>query len=66
MVGSIIAALLMVCLVAVTCYFLRRRRQGKLIRQQKLKLFRDLLAKRGVLAAPVGTDMKKGDPGDAD
>jgi hypothetical protein len=64
MVGSIIGALLMLCLVLVACYFLRRHRQGKLIRRQKTNLFRDLLARRGVLAAPEGNDMKKGDPED--
>ncbi len=64
MVGSIIGALLMLGLVLVAMYFLRRRRQGQLIRQQKTNIFRDLLAKRGVLAAPEGNDLKKGTPED--
>ena len=64
MVGSIIGALLMLCLVLVACYFLRRHRQGKLIRRQKTNMFRDLLARRGVLAAPEGNDMKKDNPED--
>lgn len=61
MVGSIIGALLMLGLVLVALYFLRRRRKVKLIRQQKTNVFRDLLARRGVLS-PESNDMKKGTP----
>ncbi|KAG8855180.1 hypothetical protein FRB91_002600 [Serendipita sp. 411] len=51
-VGSILGALLLLGLAFLAFYFLRQRRQGKLIRQQKTRGFRDLLARKGVITSP--------------
>ncbi|KAG8812130.1 hypothetical protein FRC17_002176, partial [Serendipita sp. 399] len=52
-VGSILGALILLGFALLMLYFLRQRRQGKLIRQQKLSGFRDLLARKGIIASPA-------------
>lgn len=58
--GIIVSGLVSLGLILLGMYFLRKRRQGKLIRRQKLNLFKGLLIKRGVLRSQED-HTKKGD-----
>jgi hypothetical protein len=49
MASAVIGPIALVALFALGVYLLQRRRQVKLIRQQKMNVFKDSLIKRGVL-----------------
>lgn len=50
--GLVVGSLLLVGICFLALYFLRQRRRGQLVRQQKTNLFRDILARRGILSNP--------------